>query len=87
VKTLPRTLATKELAVASWQRTVSHFLFTRKFFLPKTTWLSSPPTLLLSVSPIEDKTERPPFWHKWGDQDRITGSAEHPHRTWLPGGI
>jgi hypothetical protein len=28
---------------------------------PKATRLSSPPTLLFSVSPIEDTTERPPF--------------------------
>jgi hypothetical protein len=38
-----------------------------------------------SVSPIEDKTERPPFWHSWGDQGRVAGGAEHPHRTQLPG--
>jgi hypothetical protein len=31
----------KDLAVASRQRTVSHFFFTKKFFLPKTTLLSS----------------------------------------------
>jgi hypothetical protein len=37
-----------------------------------------------SVSPTEDKTERPPFWHNWG---RITGGAEHPHRTRLPWSI
>jgi hypothetical protein len=46
------------------------FLFTGEFFLPKTTWLSSPSTLLSSVSPIENKTERPPFWHIWGDRGR-----------------
>jgi hypothetical protein len=32
-----------------------------------------------SVSPIEDKTERAPFWHNWGNPRRITGSAEHPN--------
>jgi hypothetical protein len=30
-------------------------------FLPKTTWLLSPYTLLFSVPLIEDKTEKPPF--------------------------
>jgi hypothetical protein len=40
-----------------------------------------------SVSPTEDKTERPPFLHNWDDQSRIIRSAEHPHRTWLPGCI
>jgi hypothetical protein len=27
------------------------------------------------------------FWHNQDDRDRIAGSAEHPHRTWLPGWI
>jgi hypothetical protein len=35
-------LETKELAVASLQRTISHFLFTREFFYQETTWPSSP---------------------------------------------
>jgi hypothetical protein len=30
-----------------------------------------------SVFLIEDKTEEPPFWHSWGDGDRIGGDAEH----------
>jgi hypothetical protein len=29
-----------------------------------------PPSLLFSVSTIEDKTERPPFWHNKGDRGR-----------------
>jgi hypothetical protein len=40
------------------------------------------PTLLRS--PIEDKTEIPPFWHNWGDRGRIAGGAEQPHRTLFP---
>jgi hypothetical protein len=51
-------------------------------FSPKATWLLPlPSTPLSSVFPIEDKTERLPFWHKWGDGHRIKGSAEHPQRT------
>jgi hypothetical protein len=23
----------------------------------------------------------PTYWHKWGDQSRITGDAENSHRT------
>jgi hypothetical protein len=40
-----------------------------------------------SVSPTENKTERLPFLHNWGDRGRITGGAQHSHRTRLPGCI
>jgi hypothetical protein len=66
-KTLPRTLATKELAVASQQRTVSHVVDQKQHDC------RPPLTLLLSVSMIEDKRERPPFRHNWGDRGRIAG--------------
>jgi hypothetical protein len=69
------TLVSKELAVAPWQHTVSHFLFHQGIFLPK------------AKSVIEDKTEKPPILHKWSDRGRTAGSAEHPHRTQLPGRI
>jgi hypothetical protein len=62
-KTLHGTLATKVLAVASQQRTILHFAFHQEIFNQKQHDRSLPPTLLFSVSPIEDKTERPPFWH------------------------
>jgi hypothetical protein len=63
VKTSPRTLATKELGVASLQHTISHFLFSHGIFFTKNnmTAISHPHYLLFSVSPIEDKTEGPPF--------------------------
>jgi hypothetical protein len=54
---------------------------------PRTLFAWLGPLQLFSFSPIEDKTERPPFWHNWGDRGRIAGSAEHPYRTWLPGCI
>jgi hypothetical protein len=43
--------------------------------------------VFFSVFPTENKIERPPFWHNWGDGCRIAGAAEHPHRTRLPGFI
>jgi hypothetical protein len=83
----------KELDVASRQRTVSHFRFTWGFFTkikddcrpPPTPFAKLGPLRLFSVSPIEDKTERSPFWHNLGDRGIIAGTAEHPHRTQLPG--
>jgi hypothetical protein len=30
-----------------------------------------------SVSPIDDKIERPPFWHNWGDRGRIADGVEN----------
>jgi hypothetical protein len=89
------TLVTKELAVAAWQCTTSFFLFHQGIFYqkqhdcrPSTTLLTwVVPLKLLSVFLIEDNSEMPPFWHNWGDRDRITGSAKHPHIIWLPGCI
>jgi hypothetical protein len=54
------TLSAKDLAVASRQLTVSHFLFIREFFTKSNmTVVTQPP--YFSVSLFEDKTERPPF--------------------------
>jgi hypothetical protein len=67
------------------EKVPSHTSFsTTDFFLPKTTWLSSPLGILFSVSPIADKTEWPPIRPNWGDRRRIVGGAEHPHKTRLP---
>jgi hypothetical protein len=66
-KTSSRTLATRKMAVASQQHTVSYFLFTREFWPNTTSLFPHPP--YFSVSLNEDKTERPLFWHNWG---RIT---------------
>jgi hypothetical protein len=48
-------------------------------------WLGS--MRLFSISPIEDKAKRPPFWHDWGGRDRIAGGDKHPHTTRLSGCI
>jgi hypothetical protein len=50
---------TKELAVASRQRSISHFLFLRGIFDKKEHDFRSIPTQLSYVSPIEDEIERP----------------------------
>jgi hypothetical protein len=52
-------------------------------FWPKSTRLSSHTHSSFHCLLMGDKTERPPFWHKW----RIAVSSEHPRRTRLPGGI
>jgi hypothetical protein len=45
--------------------------FTRIFFTRNITTV----TLHFSVSPIEDKAQRLPFWHNWGDWSRIGGNS------------
>jgi hypothetical protein len=52
---------TKELAVASQQSTISQFLFHQGIFLPKNSMAVVPHLPYYFVSPLEDKTERPPF--------------------------
>jgi hypothetical protein len=57
-------------------------LFTREYFTKKNmTIVPHPP--YISVSPVEDKNERPPF----GDLGRIAGGAEPSHRARVPGCI
>jgi hypothetical protein len=56
-------------------------------FLTKNNMTVIPHSPYFSVSPIKDKTERPPFSHNCGDRVRIAGDAERPHRIWLPGCI
>jgi hypothetical protein len=81
-------LATNEMAAASWQATVSHFLFFTRELLTKNnmTVVSHPPYFSLFFR--LKKTERQPFWHNWGDRDRISGGGvQQPHRTRIPGCI
>jgi hypothetical protein len=90
-KTSHRTFTTKLLALASRQRTVSHFTLTRGFCYQNNMTVVFYPILLarfgpmwvFSVSPIEDKTKRSPFWHNWNGGGRIAGGAEHRQRTRL----
>jgi hypothetical protein len=77
-KTSLRTLATKELVAATQQRSST---------LPLLTYSPHMAPCNLSVTLVEDKTERPPFLYNWGDWDRIPDGVEHPHRTRLPGCI
>jgi hypothetical protein len=55
--------------------------FTSEFFYQKQHDYRPPPTLLFSVSPIEDKTERPPFCHHCCNEGRIAGDSEHSQNT------
>jgi hypothetical protein len=56
VKTLPRTLATRELAAASQQRIVSLFIFHQEIFFIKSHMCCLPSSLLSSIFLIKDKT-------------------------------
>jgi hypothetical protein len=53
-------LESKELAVAHDNAPSNTSLFIKEF-LTKNNMTVVPPTLFFSISPIEDKTERPPF--------------------------
>jgi hypothetical protein len=55
--------------------------------LTKSNMIVVPQPSYFSVFPIEDKTEKPPFWHNWGDRGIIAEDAEHPRRTRLLGCI
>jgi hypothetical protein len=78
-KTSTRNLVTKELAAASRQWPISRFFFTRECFTKKQHDWCHPPTILFSVSAIEHKTVRPPFWHNSGDRGRSVGNCAY---TW-----
>jgi hypothetical protein len=71
VKTVPQPLTTKELALASWQCTISHFLF------HNITWQLSPiyPTHL--TWPLMTLLCIVPFWHNRCDQCNVAGGAEN----------
>jgi hypothetical protein len=86
VKTSSQTLATKTLAVASWQRNIWQFLSSLGIFWPKTHDYH-PPTHHLTWLSLLQLYCFPPFWHNWCDWGRILGSPEHPHITSLAGCI
>jgi hypothetical protein len=86
-KTSPRTSATKLLAVASRQCTVSHSFFDRGFLTKyNMTVVRHPPYFSLFLR-LEIKLKGRKFLRNWGDRGRIAGCAEHSHRTWLSGWI
>jgi hypothetical protein len=74
----------KKLAVLSWKLNVLHFFFHQGIFDKRRHDSRHPLTLIFNVVPIEDKTERPSFWHNWGDRGALVGGAEHPYRKRLP---
>jgi hypothetical protein len=61
VRRLRPELWRQKLAAASRQRTVSHFLFHQEIFDQKNNMTVVSHPSYYSVSPIEDKYEKPPF--------------------------
>jgi hypothetical protein len=84
-KTSPWTLATKELAVASRQRTISHVLFHRVIFYQKQQDCHPPPPIHPTFLFHRLKTKLK--GRHFDTIGRIAGGAEQPHRTRLPGCI
>jgi hypothetical protein len=76
---------TKELAVASRQRTLSNCLFHQGIFDQKKKHDCHPtPTLLFSIFPIEDKLKSRHFDTTEMIRGRIAGGSVLSHRTRLP---
>jgi hypothetical protein len=77
----PGTLTTKELAVASRQRTVSHLLFTMEFLSKSNiTVVHHHPSFLFPRLKIQLKGRH-------FDTIEVVEAESHPHRTGLPGCI
>jgi hypothetical protein len=77
-KTSPRTLTTKNCLLHNISAPSHSSFFTTKFLTENNMPVVRHPPYF-SVPPIEDKIERPPCWHNWGDEGRIAGG-----RRWWP---
>jgi hypothetical protein len=80
-KTSPETLKT-ELAVASWQHSVSHFPFHQEVFTKKQHDCQPPPYSpdldpcnFFLYPQLEHKTERQSFWYNSDDRDEVGGTC------------